>query len=497
MAALREVVVVGGGLVGWSAAAALKRRVPALKVTILPVAPPPDALADRLASTLPSILNFHADLGLGLEDSVLRTRSAYRLGSLFRGWTKDRPDYAHGYSGESPPVGGVAFHLLWARAAIEGGVPPFETLSPAAMLGRAGRFVPPLDDPASPFAAHGFGLTLDVPRYLAMLRAFARHVGVVEVSGGLQDVGLRSEDGFIEALCLDDGTLVRGELFLDCTGSAARLHSTLASEREDWSRWLPCDRLLFAEGPPPAELSPLDTVTATGTGWRWSTATTGASLHGIAYAASHASDEAAAAELRDATGASPASAPIGVSAGVRTHPWLRNCVAIGDAAVTLEPLEWTNLHLAHSAIDRLIAMLPGREWAPAEAADYNRQTLAEAGRARDFAALHYALADRDEPFWQERAATEPPPSLAHTLRLFRERGRLPFHEEETFGRESWLAVLFGQGVLPRHIDPLTGALPREEALHAMEARRAAIAAALPPLPTLGAFLGAQMRQLDR
>jgi len=30
-----------------------------------------------------------------------------------------------------------------------------------------------------------------------------------------------------------------------------------------------------------------------------------------------------------------------------------------------------------------------------------------------------------------------------------------------------------------------------------QAVRAAIAAALPPLPTLGAFLGAQMRQLDR
>jgi tryptophan 7-halogenase len=493
---LREVVVVGGGLVGWSAAAALKRRVPQLTVTILPLAPPPDALADRIASTLPSILNFHADLGLGVEDAVLRTRSSYRLGSRFEGWAQGRPDYVHAYAGDNGAIGGVPLHLLWARAAIADAAPPFETLTPAAALARAGRFVPPLDAPDTPWSDHGLGLVLDVPRYGAMLRAFALHVGVIERPGALAEVTLRGDDGFIEALALDDGSRVTGELFLDCTGPAALLHGQLGSEREDWRAWLPCDRVLFAAGSPPVALSSLDVVTATAAGWQWRSATPGATLYGAAYASSHMPDTAAAEALHGTTGATP-EPPVSIAPGVRTQPWLRNCVALGDAAVAMEPLEWCNLHLAHGAIDRLIAMLPGRRWVPAEVADYNRQTLAEARRARDFAALHYAVSDRDAPFWRERVATPPPPSLDHTLRLFRDRGRLPFHEEETFSRESWLAVLFGQGVLPAHADPLAGAVPPADALRALEARRAAIAAAILLLPTLGATLAAQMRQLAR
>ena len=494
---LREVVVVGGGLAGWAAAAALKRRVPALSVTILPLTPPPTALADRIASTLPSILGFHADLGLGIDDTVLRTGSAYRLGSLFSGWAQGLPDYVHAYGGHGAPLGGVSFHLLWARAAIEGATPLFETLSSAAMLARAGRFIPPSGEPGAPFSEHEFGLTLDVDRYADMLRAFSQHIGVRVQHGALEKVELRGADGFIDALHLDDGNTLRAELFLDCTGPEALLHAALDTARDDWSHWLPCDRLIFAEGPPPAGPPLLDTVTATATGWRWTTATPAAALHGIAYASSYSSDEAAAETLHAATGALADSAPVTIAPGARPQPWLRNCVAIGDAAVTLEPLEWTNLHLAHSAIDRLITMLPARDWSPVESADYNRQALAEAGRVRDFAALHYAVARRDEPFWRARAAVEPPASLAHSLTLFRERGRLPFHEEETFARDSWLAVLFGQGVLPRRADPLTESVPREEVRRAMEARQAAIARTLPTLPTHAAYLGAQIRQLDR
>ena len=44
---IRSVVVVGGGIVGWSAAVALRRRVPNLAVTIVTTPPPPDAPRGR------------------------------------------------------------------------------------------------------------------------------------------------------------------------------------------------------------------------------------------------------------------------------------------------------------------------------------------------------------------------------------------------------------------------------------------------------------------
>ncbi len=123
------------------------------------------------------------------------------------------------------------------------------------------------------------------------------------------------------------------------------------------------------------------------------------------------SDDKAARTLRGFAGADP-QAPITLRQGRRPQPWLRNCVALGDAATMVEPLEWTNLHLAHSAIDRLVAMMPDRDCAPVEMWDYNRQCAAETDRVRDFLALHYAASRRDEPFWRRMRDTAPPESLA-------------------------------------------------------------------------------------
>jgi tryptophan halogenase len=83
------------------------------------------------------------------------------------------------------------------------------------------------------------------------------------------------------------------------------------------------------------------------------------------------------------------------------------------------------------------------------------------------------------------------------LSLFRDRGRLPVYEEETFARDDWLAVLFGQGVLPRRVDPLAEALPEAEVAQAMAGLRNAIDAALSQFPTHADYLAAQTRQIAR
>ena len=485
---LRSVAVAGGGIAGWSAAAALKRRVPALEVTILPIPPEPDALTDRIAATLPSIMGFHRDLGIGLDDAVLRTGSSYRLGTRFGGWS-DRPDYVHAYGPAGRPLPTASFHLHWIREAHAGRAAPFDSFCGAAALARLGRVADPAAALPDALAGLEYGLTLDLAGYAAMLRAFASHCGVIEQPGGLRGVSLDA-NGWIEALVLDDGHELRADLYLDCTGPAARLRSAIDARRDDWRRWLPCDRVLFGEPAPGAEPSPLDEANAWSAGWRWTSHGARARTQGVVYASDHASDEDAA-RLLDA----PAGPPLPIAAGNRPEPWRGNCVAIGEAATVIEPLEWTNLHLAHSAIDRLIAMLPDADCAAVEAADYNRQAVAEAGRVRDFVALHYAVAKRDDPFWRERATAPLPDTLAHTLALFRERGRLPFYEEETFARDSWLAVLFGQGELPRRVDPLVRSAPDQPARRFMTDWHAAIAAAAPSHPTLAALLGAQYRHV--
>jgi tryptophan halogenase len=490
---VRSVAVVGGGIVGWSAAVALRRRVPGVSVTIVPVAPPANALADRMPQTLPSAIGFHDDVGLREEDAVLRAGGSWRLGTLFEDWAQGQPAYVHAYGSYGQPFGTASFHHHWSRAAHTGSAAPYDAHSPAAMLARAGRMVPADPEPGSPFADIQAGLVLDVERYGAMLSAFARHLGVEVRDGAVTQVRLRGADGFIESVALADGSSVEADLFVDAAGPGGVLRGVIDTGWEDWRPWLACDRLLQAEAPATSP-STLDHVVAHPAGWRWRTAASGATSHGLCYASGFLSDEDARRLLAEASGVEPFPV-VAFSQGTRPEPWARNCVAIGDAAVVIEPLEWTNLHLAHSAIDRIVSAMPGRACHPVEIADYNRQAVAEVTRVRDFVLCHYAAARRPEPFWRPRA--ELPESLARTLSLFAERGRLPFFEEETFARDSWLAVLLGQGLLPRRIDPLIGATPPHQSDAVMAEYRAAIARALPQFPTAAQHHAAQYARISR
>jgi len=493
---MREVVVAGGGLLGWSVAAALRRKLPALSVTVLPLAPPPDALVERIGSTLPSIGDFHHDLGLGEGDAVFGGGCSFRLATEFAGWTADRPPYVHAYDRYGQALGTASFHIHWVRQTRLGQTAPFDAFSAAAQMARAGRFILPQDDPTSPLAHFGFGLALDPVRYPQMMRTYALHLGAQERRGELAGVRLRGDDGFVEALDLDDGTSLAADLFVDCTGPRALLRGVLDQDFEDWSAWLPCDRLLLADAAPAADPSPLDRCIAHPAGWSWAAEARARTSHGLAYASAALGDDQAAAMLQIQSGAEPA-APVAIRQGRRPEPWLRNCVAIGDAATMVEPLEWTNLHLAHSAIDRLVAMMPDRDCAAVELWDFNRQCAAETARVRDFLALHYRTSNRTEPFWVELRQAPPPDSLAHTLRLFAERGRLPFYEDETFSRDSWLAVLLGQGVIPAYVDPLIDTVAPAESARAMAAMRDTIARLVPALPTQAQFLANAQRQPAR
>ncbi len=487
-APIRHVLVAGSGLTAWSAAAALKRRAPFLDVTLLATPPAADALADRIACTLPSLPGFLADLGIGEDDGVTRTGAGYRLGSRFSGWVEGLPDYIHAYDGYGHAIGPAAFHLHWVRAARDGHAARFDAYCPAAQLARAGGFVPP--SPDTPFAGHDYGLTLDLPRQVAMMRAFALHVGVHEVTDSIAQVQVDTT-GHVTAIAVQHGPALTAHLYIDATGPAALLRGSIDDAWRDWRDWLPCDRVLLGTQVSGEGAPVLTPVIAHAAGWRWSSG----EQVGMAYGSEHLSDPEAAAMLtRDGT---VVDAPIVIRPGTRPQAWRGNCIAIGDAATQVEPLEWCNLHLALSAIDRLVTMLPDTAMAEVEAADFNRQTLAEAERVRDFLAAHYRTARRPEPMWQAVAQAEPPSSLAHTLGQFGERGRLPFYEEETFTRDSWAAILLGQGYLPHRIDPLVHGIPAPQVDAAMARMTDAIAAALPHVPAHAQWRAAQLRRLAR
>ncbi|MAW98638.1 MAG: tryptophan halogenase [Sphingomonas sp.] len=448
--AIRTIAVVGNGIAGWNAAAALKKRVPGISVALVPVADLKPGLADLCASAAPSIGDFHRDIGLSESDIVLRTGAAFRLGSRYQDWHGPGSGFFHAYGPAGFAQGQLPFAALWLRA---GSPRPYQDYAPGAVLAEQGRFLP---------GDYAHGLMLDLHVYPRFLAAYARHLDVLVSEGTL--AGMDVSDGRVTGLRLSDGSTLRADMYVDASNVAASLMRALADpDWQDWRQWLPADTLERSRTAPDPGLPPFDRVRAISNGWE-ATISLPACTETLRVTAKPG--DAGASAVRFASGR-------------RAQAWSGNVVAIGDAYAVIEPLEGAPLHLLHSQIDRLVGSLPDRDFDAIELAQYNRETGEEADRVRDFLIAHYVLSGRCD------AA---PPLLAETLALFAHRGRLPMRDGESFDKHSWLALLFGHGTVPAHADPLAVALDTGEAQRALADHRLHLEQGAAKAPAHSAYL---------
>ncbi|HEX8553925.1 MAG TPA: tryptophan 7-halogenase, partial [Sphingomonas sp.] len=182
---IRTVAVAGHGVAAWSAAAAFAKRVPTVTVAVVPVPGSASSMADVLGGTVPSVRDFHRDIGVDERHLMASTGGSFRLGCQFADWTGPGSSYVHAFGKHGFEMGAAGFHHHWLHTLRGGEVPPFDVFSPAAMLGRHGRFLPAelLGDPRMSTYSHA--LQLDPARYRDYLHAYARHLGVVTTAEGL------------------------------------------------------------------------------------------------------------------------------------------------------------------------------------------------------------------------------------------------------------------------------------------------------------------------
>jgi tryptophan halogenase len=441
------------------AAVAIARRLPNVGVTHLDSGDGGDSIEDSLGAARPSIRAFHHVLRIDEPEVVLRTGGAYRLGTMLEGWSNADCFRGHGHYGD--PVAGVPIHQLWLRArALRRPVGPYKVLSAAAALATSNRFALPSTNPTSPFAALDYGLQLHLPAYCGALQSLGRVAGVQVVAGRILATERSADGSSIEALRLDDGRRLAADLFVDASGRAAVIRGQLPSSWIDWSAALPIDRLLVAGETADQSPPPNDRLIACPVGWRYEARTRGGTMHLFGYNSAHLGDVDSRQLLQSDTGCQTDDPPIVLNQGCLSDPWSGNCVAIGAAAMTLEPSGSTGLHAICRHIDRLIALWPGRDCkpAPVEIAAFNRRAAREAQRMRDFVQLPYLLTPRSDGFWQAARNATPSPELERDLALFREQGRLAIHDEDPFERDEWLATLIGLGVLPKRTGALAEAI---------------------------------------
>jgi tryptophan halogenase len=493
MQPIRDIVIVGGGTAGWMAAAALAKCAGTAQHRITLVESQEIGTVGVGESTIPPIQLFNALLGINENEFVRETHATFKLGIEFVDWQRIGHNYFHNFGLLGADLGTrVSFIHYWLRWAQAGGDPDQLQFSAEALAARSGKFgrTPPSPGGAQPNVNYAF--QFDASTYAVYLRRYSERRGVVRREGKVVNVRQNGETGLIEAVEMEDGSSIRGDFFIDCSGFRGLLiEQVYKAGFEDWSHWLPNDRAAAVPAERMAQPSPFTVARAREAGWQWRIPLQHRTGNGYVFCSNYISDDEATSALLDSLEGTALAAPkvLRFKAGRRKASWIKNCLALGLSSGFLEPLESTSIHLVQAAITKFLDFFPMREPDQILIDRFNDEMRFQYETIRDFIIGHYKVTEReDTEFWRYCKHMSIPDSLAQKIELFMERGEVKPQSSDLFSEVSWFAMLYGQGIVPTGHHPIADAMSEDDLELTLARIRSAIRDRVGSLPTHAEYI---------
>src|SRR3954471_2464483 len=111
---INRVVIVGGGTAGWMAAATASKLLgKQLDVTLVE--------SDEIGTvgvgeaTIPTMLSFHALLGINEQEFLRATNGTFKLGINFENWREQGVNYIHSFGKTGKESWAGEFHHYWLK----------------------------------------------------------------------------------------------------------------------------------------------------------------------------------------------------------------------------------------------------------------------------------------------------------------------------------------------------------------------------------------------
>lgn len=467
---IKTIAIVGNSLYVATVAAALSRKFKRQKEMHIVAVQTSSANRSSLGeSTLSALNTFHRFLGLKEHQMMAVTKATYKLASRYSNWridkayrtsvlansgsTKYQHDFYHAYSAYGAMVDAIAFQHHVTKFRLMGKEIDLTRFSLPALLAKTGRFFKPAAPPSAiPFS---YAMHIDTLAYAKGMQDYAARLGAVFVAGEIITVHKQALNepnnattDIIRSITLEDGKTIEADLFIDCSDKAELSGKCFASKYLNWEATLPCDRFISIKKERAEPAKPYTDISLHDYGYRRCFPLQDADVEEYYYSSSHLSDNKALEELtQDANIFSQ-------KIGCRPSFWSSNCIAMGNAAGNLGRLGVSNFHLVQSAVLRLIDLFPDTSLLHkadySSRDEYNSLTLEEYKRIQDYHSAHFAIPamqsnSKASDFWHDYKQVTLPESLEHKLALFKETGRIPFYERETFSTDIWISLFIGLG----------------------------------------------------
>lgn len=458
---MKKIVILGGGTAGWITALYIQRYWPKLSITVIEDPKRPPIIAGESGNTL--FTDFLNRIKVDKEEFIQATNATPKLGGKFVDWKDVGSQFTHcmqtDYSPwldhwnkflDNVPTLETALNKVFAnkiRSIYLKTVVAHDV--PLEYMFHSGEFI---RQNKVPYGAHT-GMPCN-PMWHFDSRAAAmwfKDVGLkrnIEIIHGEYVSAEQDTNGNVIKLILDDGRVVEGDWFFDCSGfSRLLINKFLGVEQIDLSRYFPARSVVawWSESEPALTTNAF----AMQHGWSWNINLKHRSGNGYIFNPDTTTLEQAVIEA--STRFNKQINPVAnftYTPGISKTHWKNNVIAVGLSSGFLEPLEANGIAVIIEALYSI-----SDYWDPQGQIGEQEQTKIFNDRMytiyndiKDFLALHYRGKRTDSEYWLRLKDPQTiPDSLREKLALWEEFYYADGIEPHFNGysEAAWLMVLQG------------------------------------------------------
>jgi len=402
-----NIIIVGGGTAGWSTALIAAERHPHHTITVIESSKIGIVgVGESTTGFITDVLhNQFADLGCDINEFIKETGATLKYGIKHKGWTNNLDEYYIG------PIDGS-----WTAATVPD---PFFCWGVANLghydllsTSRCGHWI-----------KHGYSnysmdsKSFEIPSQAMHVDAFLvgkyfkkitlRRPNANFIDNVVTQVNFDNESGNIKSVSLEDGSIVSGDFFIDCSGFHKVLMKHMPTKWVSYQNNLPLNTAMpfLMEYEQDEMPEPYTTAWAQKNGWSWHIPMMDRKGNGYVFCDQFTTPDKAVEEIETILGKKiNANKVIKFDAGRQESAWVKNCVAIGLSSAFLEPLEATSIHSSIVQARVFIAeyLKPTLEETcnPGSINIHNQRVRKLYDDVKDFLVMHYMGGRDDSEFWR-------------------------------------------------------------------------------------------------